>query len=323
MSTNNNNTGKSNNSSTKDLNKIYHFTDRWQKETGLFDKEFIINEEYLKNTRNSSRRKNKEVEEPRTWPHERKLAQIKYEQWLAQVSNPITGEFHPERDTEGNPIPQSDGRPNARYVIKLICRVRKANHEEYLTTQGQLRGYDSLGQLLTCPISNPEVWSRTVFKHERFYDPQSKNMYQTCKGPQSQEEVYDLPFSAENLQSILLDNPHNRLHDNLQLVVEVKYQSSVKESLQKESLKLFKEKDFDYLFNGLYIPPAIREEMRIRSAAMTGEENPQKPRIKSTNLNNPGYTLTTNYGTAKGLLDENINQEGVQRYHDKNTGYIG
>jgi len=42
----------------------------------------------------------------------------------------------------------------------------------------------------------------------------------------------------------------------------------------------------------------------------------------SLHNNNHSYTLTSNYVTAKGLLDKNINQEPVQTYHEKNTGYI-
>jgi hypothetical protein len=63
--------------------------------------------------------------------------------------------------------------------------------------------------------------------------------------------------------------------------------------------------------------------MVVEISSLSREERDSRSRIRSTNPNNPGYTLTTNYGKPKGLLDENINQKGVQRYHDKNTGYIG
>jgi hypothetical protein len=46
-------------------------------------------------------------------------------------------------------------------------------------------------------------------------------------------------------------------HSNGGMVKEV-FWSSV-----EDSLKVFKEKDFDHLWNQLYLPPAIREQMAM------------------------------------------------------------
>jgi hypothetical protein len=60
---------------------------------------------------------------------------------------------------------------------------------------------------------------------------------------------------------------------------------SVRWSLVQDTVKLFKEKDFVFLFNGQYIPTAIKEEMRQRTDALTGEQNIGPATNPSTNFN--------------------------------------
>lgn len=95
----------------------------------------------------------------------------------------------------------------------------------------------------------------------------------------------------------------------------------------EETVRLFKQRSFNDLYHGSYYPKAIMEERRLRSMAgssnSSSSDGSSSSGSSSSNNNNNSYTMTPNYGTAKGLLEENINQEGVQTYHTTNTGYIG
>lgn len=59
----------------------------------------------------------------------------------------------------------------------------------------------------------------------------------------------------------------------------------------ERSLELFKTKSFVELFNGSYLPPAVREEKLRLSQGLTGETNTQPPTIPENNNNSNTNTV--------------------------------
>jgi len=85
-----------------------------------------------------------------------------------------------------------------------------------------------------------------------------------CQGPSGTEEVYELPFSPENVDKLyeMTDK------DNVQFVIKdekTQEATQVLWSSIEDTLKLFKEKSFDYLKMGDYIPAPVKAEMRAKA----------------------------------------------------------
>ena len=57
------------------------------------------------------------------------------------------------------------------------------------------------------------------------------------------------------------------------------------------TLDLFKNKSFEYLFNGEYIPEPVKAEMRARTEGLTGEKIQSGPKIQD---NSSSSTTSTN-----------------------------
>lgn len=259
---------------------------------------------------------------------------------MASVSNPVTGEFHSERDSDGTPIPQKDGGPNCRYVVKTIVRFKTITGQEFLYSLGELRGFNALGEPVVRAIRQPEVYTRTKFATERRYDNQTRNLYETVKGVRGNETVYEMPFSPENVQSIFDKVDQHATTNKIPVEFIVKDEAtgtaiSVNWSSIKDTLNLFKNKSFAYLFNGDYIPAPVKAESLARSKALLqqqigggqqGQGGPQQipdiPKIDDNNNNSKSYTLTSNYDNENYIIEDG-QDKGVLKYHDKNISYVG
>ena len=302
-----------------DINKIVNFLSKYDKEKKLYE-EAIIRDLYSE----SGIRLKKET---KTWPRLKTTEERIWEKFMTTVCDVSTGTFWPQRDAQGNIIAKKDGRPNCDYYVHTIIRYRTVSGEEFLFSQGNVIGYDAAGQEIREFISKPEAFQMTIFDIQKVYDQETKTFYETCKGVRETYDEYELKYTPENIQLLYEKRDKSRKAQPFNFIVrdeQLGMDVTVRWSSVQDTLKLFKEKEFDFLFNGNYIPTAIKEEMRIRTDALTGDENMRPNKIDpATNPNNLGYTLTSNYRTAKWLLEENINQEGVGRYHDKNTDYIG
>jgi hypothetical protein len=216
---------------------------------------------------------------------------------MASVTNVLTGEFWSQKDMDGNRIPERDGGPNCRYYVETIIRVRTALGEEYLYSMGTIKGYDASGLPVELFLSKPEVWTRTTFHRERIYDPNTKSFVETTTGPSGTFEEYDLPFSAEGIQQLY--DKRDKLNRNakpVSFIVKDEQKGmdvSVRWSSQEESLKLFKEKPFSYLFNGHYIPEPVRAQLRSEAESL----NKQGLTVTIPKIEDTTKTTTTTQGS--------------------------
>ena len=217
---------------------------------------------------------------------------IRYEKFFTRISDPISGEFYPERDLTGNVIEPSDGGPRARYIIHNIVRVKSYSGQEFLISSGTLVGFSSLGSPVYHPISRPETFIRTNWHKERDYNKNTGRMEETVKSPSGQQEIFLLPFSAEAVeelfsQTIKPDTPQVYIRNNkftidkpCNFVIRDERSNtniSVEWSNINKTKELFSFKTFSYLYNSEYIPEPLKQEMRARTESMTGEKIQSSP----------------------------------------------
>lgn len=109
------------------------------------------------------------------------------------------GDFYQQRDKDGIPIKGT----GARYVVTVITRLRDSiRKNEYLYTKGRLEGFDAGGTPVRIPIYRPEVWTKTNFAYKKTYDEKRASFVMETLGPSGTEEVYDIPFAAENVKKL-------------------------------------------------------------------------------------------------------------------------
>jgi hypothetical protein len=85
-----------------------------------------------------------------------------------------------------------------------------------------------------------------------------------CQGPSGTEDVYEVGFSSEAVDKMM----EKVEDDNVQFIVKddrTGDATEVKWSSIMESLRLFKEKPFDELMLGSYIPLPVRQELRAKA----------------------------------------------------------
>jgi hypothetical protein len=104
---------------------------------------------------------------------DKSIEQKAYEDWLSLVTNKDTGQFHPQRDEQGNLIERDEeGNPipikTARHVIDAIYRVRDAKGNEYLLSKGNLIGHDGWGHRKDYYCKFPERWHKSAFLYKPF-----------------------------------------------------------------------------------------------------------------------------------------------------------
>jgi hypothetical protein len=195
------------------------------------------------------------------WPHPKSTDELVYENWLDSVLDKETGQYYPQRDKDGMPIKGT----GARYVVTVLTRIRNGKNE-HLYSKGRLEGFNAGGEPVTIPIYRPEVWIRTKFDYKRTYDEKRATFVTETLGPSGSEIVYDIPFTAENVQK-LYDKTDKV---NCQFVVkdmQTDDPRSVKWSSVKDTLDLFMHKPFEYLWKADYMPAPVKQELRQEAIA--------------------------------------------------------
>jgi hypothetical protein len=184
--------------------------------------------------------------------------------------NPKNKKFYPKTDEDNRPITMVDNI-NCKKVVLRIVRHRLVNGDQVLTSFSQIIGHDVHGNKKTFTCDSPKRYSKTIFNTIKEYNVKQKQIVTYCDGPTGSEEVYEMPFTPENTDLLYAQrydgNPYfmPNTRGNLRFAFYIKDHSNgglVKEifwSSEKESLRLFKEMDFDSLWNSLYLPKAIRE----------------------------------------------------------------
>lgn len=111
-----------------------------------------------------------------------------------------------------------------------------------------------------------EVWNRTEFTNERTYNEKTGSFTEQTIGPSGSQDVYDIAFSAENVTKLF-----EKVEDDTVMFtlkdIKTGEAREVKWSSVKDTLDLFCNKSFDYLWNGNYIPLPVRQELRQEAVA--------------------------------------------------------
>lgn len=197
------------------------------------------------------------------WPRNKPTDQWAYENWLSTVVNQETGEFHPQKNEEGIPIKGT----GARHVVNVITRVRDAKGKsEYLLAKGSLIGFDVGGIKKQYPISYPERWLKTEFLNKHSFNEKTGASTVQTIGPSGTYDVYQLPFSADNVLKL-----YEKVEDeNVMFVlkdIKTGEARSVNWSSVKDSLDLFCHKPFEYLWKADYMPAPVKAELRQEAIA--------------------------------------------------------
>jgi hypothetical protein len=208
-------------------------------------------------------KKNKgEVEEPITYPYVKSTIESAYEAWIERVVNEKSRRFFPQKDEDNRAVPNT----GAYRTVRAIQRVKLADGSQYLTSKSDLHGYDALGEPVNFFASSyPDKWTKTNFRWKTVVNPRTMQAEKVFDGVGSQEEVYEIPFTKENLSELW----NQRESDLIQLSVkdETGNVHDIKDVIPQKRFELLRDSDFDYLFKANYIPDAIKEEMRKEALA--------------------------------------------------------
>jgi hypothetical protein len=195
----------------------------------------------------------------RHWPREKPIEQIVYEQWRDKTLNQLTGHWNHKRDKDGNIIKNT----GTKYLVSVIYRI-KVGKQEFLLSKGFAKGFDVAGSEVVHWITYPERWTRTLFNYRRYFDDKTQSFQNQLLGPSGSETVYELPFSPQNVDKLYEQTDK----DNVQFVVKDERtgeSSEVKWSSLEDTKKIFKEKSFQHLFSGDYIPAPVKAELRAKA----------------------------------------------------------
>ena len=231
---------------TLDLDNIFN----WQKEKDCFKGKFIGQK--LKNGKQAE------------FPREKPIAQFRYENWLSKISNPMD----PDEPyyTNGEGTGRCLGKEGPKRIITSIVRVRTKDKKQYLVSYGRLIGYSQYGDPIQTPCDLPEIWTKVNFGVEVVPNLQKGTLERRTTAPIGNETKYEVEFNKENLEKLtaLRESDNNisfAVKDEISnKTVQVKNQKTI-----EDTIKLFLENDFDYLFNASYLGPEELEKIRIRA----------------------------------------------------------
>lgn len=209
----------------------------------------------------------------KSWQKPFDINEKRYNDFITAAINPETNEPYGPKDDEGNAI-VIDKDKKITYTIKNIYRVKLSNsNTQIIKTQGTLEGWDALGNPISVPLQFPEQWSKTIFKYERTYDNQKRSFHSECLGPVNSVNQYLLQYSPEVIKYIYethgLGFGNNTYQDETKITVDnnvnfylMDERSDVsfpiKWSSQQESYELFRDKEWDYLWQQKYLPDSFR-----------------------------------------------------------------
>ena len=197
-----------------------------------------------------------------SWPRDKPVDQSMWELWLQKVTDPDTGKFYEQRDQKGNAIKGT----GPKHVIKRIVRIRTNDGSEFLYSKGRVQGFDVLGEVVTQKCNEPETWTKVGFAYDKQFDPKTMSRKSIIIGPNSSEQIYDMPFNEENLKTLF----EKRIDDNITFVVkDSRMARDVRDAtgIASKTLELMT-KLFDYLYNSDYISATQKAELRQQAIEM-------------------------------------------------------
>jgi hypothetical protein len=244
---------------------FYDFIPGFEKQAAEF-KKAIIHDAEGRLLNNSNKKKNKgDMEEPTTWPYQKSTVENAYENFIEKVVNEKTRQFYPAKDEDNRAVPNT----GAYYAVRSIVRLKLVDDSEYLLTKGDIHAWDALGEQVTFYVSYPEKWTKTNFRYKTEINERTRSFEKILEGPSSQEEVYELPFTKENLKELY----DQRESDLIQLVAKDERDGGNVVSVRdtggspSKTFELFRDLTFDVLYRADYIAPALKEEMRQRAVS--------------------------------------------------------
>ncbi|TVM02727.1 MAG: hypothetical protein CV087_08830 [Candidatus Brocadia sp. WS118] len=199
--------------------------------------------------------KNEKTRDGKSWPYVKPTEQRTYEDWLAEVTDPVSGEFYKDKDDINT----------ARHVINTIVRIKLVDGSEKLYTLGSLIGYNSFGDETVTKCRKPEVYQKTIFGHKTGIDKKTRKLIKETTGPIKTETQYLLDFTIENLEKLYSQRENN---NGVNLVVKDEANGeahNIRYKNPQTSYDLFKNKDFDYLFNAEYLSKEERIALQKQS----------------------------------------------------------
>jgi hypothetical protein len=240
----------------------------------------------------------------RKFPYIEEPLEISYHNFLKEVRNAADPDstYYPPKDEKNNPVNLPN---NCKNVVLRIIRHRLPSNEEVLTSFSQVIGYDYYGNKKVFTVDQPQKWTKPIFSTIRDYNHKKKVIETYSNGPTGAEEVFDMPFTPENVDKLYAQRPDGNPYftPNARGFQRVSFYikdqqngGQVKEvfwSSEKESLRLFKEMDFNSLWNSLYLPQAIREQMAMDRHGVVDNEksdNGSTRRAGPTSTNTSAYT---------------------------------
>ena len=235
------------------------------------------------------------------FPYIKEPLEIAYERFISEVVNPKNSKYHPKTNEDNHPITMPNNDPNCKRIVLRIVRHRLVDGREVLTSFSQIIGHDVHGNKKVFTCDSPEKYTKPLFNITKEYSPKQKQIVAYSNGPEGSEEVFDMPFTAENVDKLYSETydgknptfkPNSRANQRVLLYIKDHQQNGglVKEvfwSSIEESLRVFKEKDFNHLWNQLYLPQAIREQMAMDRLGVV--DNREK-----SNNNNNSYSPSSN-----------------------------
>jgi hypothetical protein len=243
--------------------EFFDFIPGFEKQAAEFKKAELPDYEGRFNKKGKGKGMKGEVEQPLTYSYIKSTLELAYENWIEKVVNEKTRTFFPAKDDDNRAVPNT----GAYRTIRAIERVKLADGSQYLLTKSDLHGYDALGEPINFFASiSIEKWTKTIFRYETVVNPRTMQPEKVFDGVGSQEQVYELPFTKDNLselwnqresdliQLLVMDEPTGNVHD-------------IKDVIPQKRFELLRDCEFDYLFKANYIPDAIKEEMRKEALA--------------------------------------------------------
>jgi hypothetical protein len=243
----------------------YDFMPYWKKEEQCFLDAKIEGKDALTGKKAST-----------TWPRDIPQAQSQYQGWLSKVKDPDTDEFYHRRDKDGNIIKGTF----PKHIVRQIVRIRTTDDKEYLYSNGYLIGYDVNGDPVSQSCSNPETWVKTGFMYKREFDQNSNRLKTKIVGPNARGTVYEMPFNEKNLKALFdkritsedLKLLSQKRIGELTFSLKDERNNTVRQikdatGILHKSMDLFM-KGFDYLYNGDFISPQQKAEMRQQAIEM-------------------------------------------------------
>jgi hypothetical protein len=267
----------------QNINKAVNLMPRWEIEEKEWNTEVSTKDIKVHNLETN---KSKTVQ-VQGFPRLKPISQISWEKFYSSIVEPTSGMYYPERDLQGNIIEPSDGGPRARAIISQIVRLKSVTGEEYLYSLGSIYGFNSLGVLVSYPYYKKEVYTRTLFRKNRFFDSRFGHMTERVENPIGQQDQYLLKFSPSatdelfshtikhNTPLVYRQNKHRTPSNPCAFIVKEEASGvavSVEWSDINTTLDLFKNKPFYYLFRAEYISPQVKAAMKEMNEGMTGEK---------------------------------------------------